>query len=218
MTMPSPIVAQALAESLRPLLRQAEIDHQAFARPLRVCQLNRCRATCCHDGVVLDDLEVPLLEATLADHEDLLASYGIAVLDDMFPRLPEGSRKTATRNARDEELAADFPGHFPRTRCVFLDPEHRCAWQRLANDLEEHPWAYKPVSCWMHPVALRQLPTPLLTVAGDALDPMDFASQTPCGAAQSIGGEPASVVLAHELKMLGNIAGRDFQTELAAQA
>ena len=214
--MPSPIVAQALAEFLRPSLRQAEIDHEAFARPLKVCQLGECRATCCHDGVILDSLEVPLLEAARKRHSNRLARYGVDVTGDAFPITPQGTRKTATRPARNGELAARFPDHFPRTRCVFLDPDHRCAWQRLANDLGEHPWKYKPVSCWMHPVTLRQHQSPLLTVAGDAADPTDFSSQTPCGA-PCANGEPARAVLAPELAMLGSIAGRDFLAELAAQ-
>ncbi|MFT4637541.1 MAG: hypothetical protein ACI8T1_000851 [Verrucomicrobiales bacterium] len=212
--MPSPIIAQALAESLRPVLRQAEIDHEAFARPMKACQLEECRATCCHDGVVLDDLEVPLLATAREHHSARLASYGIDLSGDLFPRTTQGSRKTATIPALDDEHAVDFPEHFPRTRCVFLDREHRCAWQRLATDLGEHPWTYKPVSCWMHPVALQQHPSLILTVAGEPTDPTDFSSQTPCGA-PCPGGAPASAVLAPELAMLGLIAGRDLCEEIA---
>jgi hypothetical protein len=127
--------------------------------------------------------------------------------------------KTATRPAAPEELAADFPPHFARTRCVFLDDAHRCVLQRLSVRENRPPWFWKPVSCWMHPLVLRPpgagRPSPVLTVPSPADDPERFASCTHCGRPEPAGA-PAREVLDEELRMLHALAGRDFVRELAA--
>jgi hypothetical protein len=138
----------------------------------------------------------------------------------MVPFAGEGRRKTATRAAAAGELAADFPPHFAATRCVFLDREHRCLLQRLALAAGRHPWFWKPVSCWMHPLQLRPAAVPdgppVLTVLGPADDPDGFASCTPCGRPDP-GGSPAREVLAEELGFLQALAGRDFAGELQSR-
>lgn len=215
--MQAPIHAQALAGHLRIALRQAKIDTEAFERPLKVCQLAHCRATCCHDGVVLDPLEHTLLEHAATQHTATFARYGLDLSAPLFRQDDAGKWRTTTRAAKAEELAPSFPAHFPRTRCAFLDQGHRCAWQLMALEEERHPWFYKPVSCWMHPVALHRSPTegtpPTLTVAGHADEPEDFTTGTPCGR-PTPEGQPARMTLRNELALLGNIAGRDFLAEL----
>ena len=42
-------------------LTEAAVDHHAFEKPLPVCELARCRATCCHDGVILSSEEAEVL-------------------------------------------------------------------------------------------------------------------------------------------------------------
>ena len=206
-----PILARGLATDLRASLRQADVDHAAFAQPLALCDLATCRATCCHDGVVLDSEEVTLLGPLIEE----LAPYGIAgPPTGLFHQQSNGQTKTATRPSESHERAIDFPDHFPQTRCVFLDSEHRCTWQRLAHDRGEAPWTYKPVSCWMHPVALLPGEPPCLTVAGNPETPADFASNTHCGRPCKL-GPPARDTLSEELRLLGAIAGRDFLLELS---
>ena len=39
-------------------LREAALDHEAFAMRLKPCDLPKCRATCCHDGAYLTDEEM----------------------------------------------------------------------------------------------------------------------------------------------------------------
>ena len=39
--------------------------------------------------------------------------------------LGDGRLKTETVVVPSDRLADDFPGHFPKTRCVFLDEKHR---------------------------------------------------------------------------------------------
>lgn len=210
-----PILAQDLAASLRASLRQAEIDFEAFSRPLALCDLGTCRATCCHDGVVLDPEEVRLLGPLTEVHREKFAHYGIQQTGPYFVERAKERPRTATRASVPDERALDFPEHFPKTRCVFLDDAHRCAWQRLALDRGEPPWFYKPVSCWMHPVALVPGDPPRLTLAGEPSEPQDFATNTPCGRPQL--GRPAHETLSDEIRLLGEIAGRDFGGEILAQ-
>ena len=200
-------------------VREAEVDYEAFERPMRVCELAKCRATCCHDGVVIGEEERRVIAGVVEDFGEKLAEFsweGGNWLEE------EGGRmKTATRVAEEGELAENFPAHFPRTRCVFLDPEHRCVLQRLAMGEGKHPWFWKPISCWMQPLRLegRGAERPLLTLAQVENDPMQregypgFSSCTPCGREES-GGSPASEVLQSELELLGELGERDLLQEL----
>lgn len=206
-------------------LQEARVDHAAFEQLLRPCELSQCRATCCHDGVCLSAAEAMALQPLLKQHCATFRSYGLDVsATATFEQRSGGSSwKTATRVANAEELAADFPPHFPRTRCVFLDAQHRCMWQRLAMDQALPAWFYKPLTCWMHPLALRPgtraNPRPTLTLSSKSNDPQrtteyaGFASCTHCGRPDP-DGQPARLVLEAELHQLSGIAGRDFVAEL----
>ena len=192
-------------------LRGAEVDREAFDRGMRRCDLSVCRATCCHDGVVVGTEEMEEVAAVLAERGGELVGDAWDLPERLFET--DGRRwKTATRLASDHELAEDFPRHFARTRCVFLDDRHRCVLQRISVSAGKHPWHWKPVSCWMHPLVLKpeSAGSPaLLTVLAPEQDVERFASCTHCGRAEP-GGEKAAVVLAAELEMLRAISGRDF--------
>ncbi|GAA5481475.1 hypothetical protein [Haloferula sargassicola] len=198
-------------------IREAALDHEAFELPLKVCELATCRATCCHDGAILEAEQMAGIREVVGARRDHLRRYGWD-----HDRFLEENR-TATLQAADSELADGFPGHFPRTRCVFLDAEHRCVLQRLAMDEGRHPWFWKPVSCWMHPLLLRPRERggrPVLTLARSGDDPAGkpgypgFGSCTPCGLPRA-GGEPAWQVLRGELELLSEISGRDLLRELS---
>jgi hypothetical protein len=209
-----------LEKELRRQVREARLDHEAFQMPLKVCELTRCRATCCHDGVYLSDEEAVVVAGQVDEKSDLLANYGWHRSSWMETR--DGRTKTRTIEAGEGGLATDFPAHFPRTRCVFLDEEHRCVLQRLAVDEGRHPWWWKPVSCWLHPLLLRHAADgrPLLTLARPEGDPAaregypGFGSHTPCGMERA-DGIPAWQALRGELELLGRIGGRDLVTELS---
>lgn len=213
----SPLSAyQATLADLRPQLREAAIDHERFEQPLQTCQLHRCRATCCHDGAILSAEEAELIERLPGLHPDAFtatdARRGTAV--DYSGSTP----RTGTRSASRAELADDFPAHFPATRCVFLQPDHRCSLQLLSAQLGHHPWFYKPVSCWMHPVLLlppSQGERARLTLRTPNEDPARFATCTPCGRPDS-DGSPARETLTPELEFLSEVAGRDLLRELNA--
>ena len=201
-------------------VREASLDHEAFAMPLKVCELGKCRATCCHDGVFLSGEERVEIGKAIESMATRLQSYNWSHND--WTEQREGRVKTRTVEAGRELLADDFPAHFPKTRCVFLDSEHRCVLQRLAMDDGRHPWWWKPVSCWMHPLLLRKDPTgrPVLTLARPDKDPAategypGFGSFTPCGIPQP-GGKPAWKTLCSELEWLGKLGGRDLLRELS---
>ncbi|MEJ6582072.1 MAG: DUF3109 family protein [Akkermansiaceae bacterium] len=183
-------------------LGEAAVDHAAFERGLSVCDLASCRATCCHDGAILSDEEADVLRG-LDDREGIEA-------------LANGQKKTRTIRVGGDELAEDFPDHFPKTRCVYLDEQHRCYWQLRSVEEGRHPWFYKPTSCWMHPVLLTQRDRrPFLTILSPEDDVAGFASNTPCGMAATC-SKPARLSMAAELKMLESISGRNFSGELNA--
>lgn len=161
-----------------------------------------------------------VIRGVIETRREKLAGYGWTA-EEYFTE-EDGRGKSVTQEVAREDLPEDFPVHFPQTRCVFLDTQHRCVLQRLAMDEGLHPWWWKPVSCWMHPLVL--VPglrggRPVLKVPGLGGDPSaragyaGFASCTPCGMA-SAGGPSAAAVLKEELELLGKIGRRDFLGEL----
>lgn len=179
-------------------LVEAAVDHDAFEALLPICELTKCRATCCHDGVILSPEEAKLLSREQAD----------------LVELRDGRFKTKTISASPNHLADDFPDHFPKTRCVFLDEQHRCRLQLRAIKEGQNPWFYKPISCWMHPLILQdEGDRPLLTLLSRNRDKASFASFTPCGKPEA-SARPARESLRMELEMLRAISGRDFYGEL----
>jgi hypothetical protein len=179
-------------------LAEAAVDHHAFEKPLPVCELARCRATCCHDGVILSPEEAEVLSQ---DCEGII-------------ELEDGRLKTETVAAPLGHLANDFPAHFPKTRCVFLDEKHRCLWQIRGVQEGRHPWFYKPTSCWMPPLILKtEADRPLLTLLSRSEDKVGFATFTQCGRSKT-GAPPARESLKMELEMIGRISGRNFYGEL----
>ena len=208
-------------EELARQVREAELDHEAFRLPLRVCELARCKAACCHDGAWLGDEEAQVIRGLIEEHGDELIELGWRGGEGVSR---DGRRwRTAVVEADGADLADDFPAHFPRTRCGFLDDQHRCVLQRLAVSRGRHPWWWKPVSCWLHPLLLsRPGGRPRLTLARPGSDPSagegypGFGSCTPCGMAAEGAGD-ALAALAGELEMLGRIAGRDLSAELRVE-
>ncbi len=208
-------------EILARQLREAALDHEAFTMRLKACELPKCRATCCHDGALLTDEEMQGIGEAVEGQRERLVAYGWE--EEHYLNTDGRQGRTVTLAAGDEVLAEDFPPHFPRTRCIFLDRQHRCVLQRLAMDTGRHPWWWKPVSCWMHPLLLRPpsgSQRPLLTLARPGKDAAaevgypGFGSCTPCGV-EADDGVPAWQTLRHELELLGKISGRDLLSELA---
>lgn len=216
------------ARILEEQLLEAQLDHEAFEQLIRPCELERCRATCCHDGVYLTPEEAEGLRVFVEKNSEVISEYGLVLPEESVLTLRGGkSFKTAIRDAEPGELAEDFPAHFPRTRCVFLDREGRCGIQRLSMEQGRAPWFDKPLTCWIHPIVIlpanRERPRPVVTLVSPGNDPQraegypGFASCTHCGRPDK-GGRKARQVLAAELDMLGRISGRDILGELNAES
>ena len=208
-------------------LREALLDHEAFEKKIKPCELEKCRATCCHDGVYLSAEESAGIEKLLSAHRGKFVEYGLSLPDEPIVATRGGrSLKTATRVAEAGELAEDFPEHFPKTRCVFLDRQGRCGIQMLSVDLGREAWFDKPLTCWIHPIVIlpagRERARPVVTLVTPDNDPQKaveypgFGSCTHCGRPDD-SGVPAREALAPELDMLGLVSGRDLLGELNAE-
>ena len=91
-------------------VREAQIDHEVFQRPLKICELTKCRATCCHDGVFLSGEEEQVITRLVSDREGTTGSLwlgqGLVLLNDEKeePRRPPWKPKEKS-----------WPILFPRT-------------------------------------------------------------------------------------------------------
>lgn len=214
-------------------VREAVLDHTAFQQPLLPCSLSKCKATCCYDGVYVGAEEREMIKILLEREEPkgTWNRYGLKdaqgdslTVENIFMTDEHGREKTAVRKADAGELPEDFPTHFNRTRCVFLDSEGRCAFQRLAVEEGRAPWFYKPLTCWIHPIALAppedSATRATLTLYNNETDPHrsedypGFCSFTLCGKIASGEAPPAAETLSDELELLSAISERDLMKEL----
>ncbi len=115
----------------------------------------------------------------------------------------DGAWRTAVKPRAMHGRIAGYPPHFPDTACAYLDAEARCALQRLAEADGRDPWAYKPLACWLHPIALAPGRVALPDARTDPY-PGGFASATHCGRTAP-GGRRALDVLAPELDHLARV-------------
>ena len=214
-------------------VRAAVVDHAAFDQPVKPCELSSCKATCCYDGVYLGEEEAELIKVLVEreakkgtwERYELETSDGGSLSPNNILTSSNGRKKTSLRNARKGELAEEFPKHFHQTRCVFLDSLGKCGFQRLAMEEGKHPWFYKPLTCWIHPLALSRPESrnsrAKLTLYNRKTDPHvtedypGFCSQTPCGKITE-SGIPAKESLREELLYLSKISKRDLVAELDA--
>lgn len=206
-------------------IREARLDHAAFDTLIRPCEMSRCKATCCHDGVHLSEEEAGHIESVVRLNKDQLVSYGLELPDTVIIPVKKGV-KTAVRVAQVDELALDYPTHFPKTRCVFLDSHGYCGLQKLSMEAGSDAWLHKPLTCWMHPLVLipagKWEQRPVLTLVNTVNDPQKtrdypgYASCTHCGRADDT-GILAWQALKAELIRLGELCGRDIFGELSAE-
>jgi len=223
--MSNSIDAPKTVKALASQIKEARVDHSAFEVLLRPCEMSRCKATCCYDGVSLSQEEEDYISVLVRNKVFSNCSVFQGLNSDRIVVDGERGRKTATRPALPSEVADDFPKHFPKTRCVFLDSEGYCGLQKLAIEENLDPWVHKPLTCWMHPLVLvpegKWEERPVLTIVNRDNDPQKkvgysgYASCTHCGR-EDKSGQPAWQVLELELKRLGELCGRDIYGELSA--
>ena len=233
----------ATARALRDAFADAPLDAASFARPLVPCALARCRGTCCTEGVTLNAEEALVLRALVRREGQALRALAPAMPavpivaadaaidgagDDGAAGAPPESwdddddhddapARTALVPRAYHGVVAGYPPHFRDAACAFLMPDARCALQALAVARGRHPWHWKPLACWLHPIALGADGIRLPDAASDAhAADGGFASATFCGRGTlpaAPGARPAHLVLADELDALGALLGRDLRAE-----
>jgi hypothetical protein len=118
-------------------------------------------------------------------------------------------RKTATRP--HDYRSADFPAHFTRTRCVFTDEGGYCRLESFARRRGQHPWTFKPATCWLFPLQ-EQKGRPVPPVRRQQDDPYrtaaypGYSTFAPCGR-HDPQGKPWREALAAELAYLAQVQG-----------
>lgn len=204
-----PTAFPATARAVREACGDAPLDAASFATPLVPCALAACRGTCCTHGVTLNAEEALVLGQLVARRGALLRAAAPALPDAPLVRDADGVVRTALLPRAMHGAVRGYPAHFPDAACAFLAPDARCALQVLAESEGRHPWHYKPLACWLHPIAVGADAIRLPDAATDPY-PGGFASCTPCGRAapDGPGARPAAAVLAAELRHLGSWLGR----------
>lgn len=214
-------------EALRHRLSAARVAEASFGRPISRCEIGACRGMCCHDGVYVPEESAGVIEGLARRHAAFFRLLGLRLPERVIVRgrwAPKpGGLKTALRPRPFAQLVPDFPAHFAQAACVFLTSAGLCSLQLLSEHLGRHPWYYKPVKCWMHPVTLEGDRPPVLVLHDERTDPYrlpgydGFVSRIFCGRTCPAGA-PASLVLREELAFLSQIAGRDLVAAAAEGA
>lgn len=200
----------------------AVLDAAAFLKKYQPCELCTCKAQCCYTGTVLQDGEKKIIK-------DVMKRHG-AILIEWLPHLPKvpvekvellgvSNHVCSMTKVRPYGGHRNLPEHFDATRCVFADDEGKCGLQRLSLQQKQHPWWYKPLDCWLHPIRLVDHPKAIITIPTEKNDPYKtqgypgYTAFTPCGAAAQ-GGKPGYDVFSEELIALGELLGRDLIAEI----
>jgi hypothetical protein len=209
---------------LRRRMAAGSVDAGSFQRRVARCEISTCRGMCCHDGVYVSPESAAVIEQIAKAHAGIFSGLDLQLPDRVIVEgdwpWKTGGLKTAVTRRAFSKTVAGFPPHFTDTACVFLTGDGRCALQLLSLHLGVHPWYYKPVKCWMHPITLEGEAQARLLLHNEQTDPYrfpgydGFVSQIFCGRTCPEGA-PASVVLADELTFLSRIVGRDLVAEAA---
>jgi hypothetical protein len=221
-----PVALTAFAETeaeLRELCATAEFDAASFDRKLARCDLSHCRGMCCYDGVYVNqdtaDVLRKLAIERAADFRDMgLNLPGEILMEDRWcPSSLVTNQKTAIREYPFSSVMEEYPTHFRQTACVFMLGDGRCGLQALSEQDGQHPWYYKPLLCWLHPIAV----TPdKITVHDEWSDPYVFpwydgyVIRTFCGRTY-MEGAAAADTLAEELAFLERILNRNLRDNAA---
>ncbi len=215
----------AFPDDERTLMRRmagGRVEAKSFRRLVARCDINTCRGMCCYDGVYVSQDSAAVIKRVAKEHAGFFASLDLqlpeaVIVEGDWPWKP-GGLKTAVAPRAFSRTVEGFPPHFKDAACVFLTEDGRCSLQMLSTHLGRHPWYYKPVKCWMHPITMEGEECAVLLLHSHRTDPYrfpgydGFVSRIFCGRTCP-GGAPASVVLAEELAFLSQIVGRDLLVE-----
>lgn len=200
---------------LRERLKTASIDAREFQQGMIRCSLANCRGMCCYDGVPVDEDTARVLQRLSVERAVDFQEMGLSLPNDVIVDNEwrgRVSKKTAVQPFPFRSLVSDFPDHFQETACVFHLDDGRCGLQVLAERDGEHPWYYKPFTCWLHPIKITGSAIHLYDEVTDPNRYPDYdgyVTRTLCGR-PSNDGCPAAELLKDELQYLGRILNRDL--------
>jgi hypothetical protein len=188
------------------------IDQSLDELRLRSCELASCLGMCCYDGIYLRAQEANLIPQVASRESAFFAEMGIdlpvdVVVEGRWMEDPPRA-KTAVRFRPFSRLVEGYPTHFEDTACVFLADDGRCGLQMLSLARGLHPWHYKPLGCWLHPLDVNSTATDVIvSVSRRADDPEKtesypgYTTFTECGSERS-SALPARLTLAVEISTL----------------
>jgi hypothetical protein len=187
--------------------RDPEACRNGECLKLTVCDVTRCEAMCCYDGVYLEPQEEAFLQELVARVPALRAHLPETFIVDGWWQGEHLGRKTATRPQAYRN--PDFPAHFTRTRCVFADGQGFCELEKLALSRGQHPWTFKPSTCWLFPLHEAQgepEPPPVEAAQDPYREPgyPGYATVVPCGR-HDPQGRPWRDALSREINYLSTI-------------
>jgi hypothetical protein len=207
---------------LRERCASAEFDAPSFNRKVARCDLSSCRGMCCYDGAYLDENTAEVIQKLAVEREADFRKMGLELPDQIIvedrwcPSSLVTNQKTALKDYPFASIVGGYPAHFRQTACVFLLDDGRCGLQVLSEWDGKHPWYYKPLLCWLHPITL----TPAsISVHDELTDPFifpwydGFDIRTFCGRTCSEGAA-AIDVLKDELTFLERILNRNLTREI----
>src|SRR5262245_8496096 len=184
----------ATERAYREAVAVRQVDRASFDRPLARCDLARCRGSCCATGVAVNDETAAVLRRLVARERDWFRSIGIDLPDDVIASPPEaialGQGRTALAPRQFHGTVDGFADHFPDAACVFLLGDGRCSLQVLSVVRGHHPWYFKPMPCWLHPIIVSD---EAVTVPDEQADHLPghegegFVTSTLCGRTSACG-------------------------------
>lgn len=171
------------------------------------CDILRCEGRCCYDGVYLQPGEEEFLRELVARVPALAAHVPAEFVVDGWWEGENLGRKTATRP--HDYQAPDFPAHFTRTKCVFSDAQGFCELEKFARARGQHPWTFKPATCWQFPLQVEEAghgPPPQRVEDDPYRTPAypGYSTFVPCGMHQE-SGRPWREALAGEIGYLARV-------------
>ena len=167
--------------ALRSLVAGGRVDADSFRRPVARCEISTCRGMCCYDGVYVSRESAVVIERVAKEHAEFFAGLGVGLPDGVIVEghwpWKKGGLKTVVTPRAFSKTVEGFPPHFNNTACAFLTGDGHCSLQLLSTHLGRHPWYYKPVKCWMHPITLEGEESTVLLLHSDRTDPYRFPGQ-----------------------------------------
>lgn len=158
---------------------------------LKNCDFKQCEARCCYDGVYLDKNEAEKIKKLVESNKDFFSHLPEDYIIESNWEDTVTGLKTNVRPFKYQ--SPDFPKHFNQTRCVFAYDNGACSLQDYSQKYTDNKWTFKPRSCVLHPLKLKNS-EPHPPVGLGQKDQNDiglkypgYSSFTPCGQVRKSG-------------------------------